>query len=76
VSYLFSSRELKKLYFPSGGRLVWYPMILFCCLLLAEWNGLCDWALEEVLEFRIDSHKFAGLVFEEGSSDTTTFVVF
>ncbi len=45
--------------------------MLFRCLLLAEWNGLSDRALEEALEFRIDFKKFAGLEVYAAVPDAT-----
>lgn len=50
--------------------------MLFRCLLLAEWNGLSDRALEEALEFRIDFKKYVGLEVDAAVPDATTFVVF
>jgi IS5 family transposase len=70
------ARELEKLYNPNEGRPAWDPVMLFRCLLLAEWNGLSDRALEEALEFRIDFKKFAGLEVDAAVPDATTFVVF
>jgi IS5 family transposase len=51
-------------------------VIFFRCVLLAEWDGLSDRALEEALEFRIDFKKFAGLEVDAPVPDATTFVVF
>lgn len=67
---------LKDLYSKDEGRPAWDPVVLFRCLLLAEWNGLSDRALEEALTFRLDFRKFAGLLMEEEAPDSTTFVVF
>ena len=69
------ARELEKLYNPNEGRRP-VPVTLFRCLLLAEWNGLSDRALEEALEFRIDFEEFAGLEVDAAVPDAMTFVVF
>jgi IS5 family transposase len=70
------SRDLDRLYSATEGRPGWDPVVLFRCLLLAEWNGLSDRQLEEALEFRIDFKKFAGMELDQGAPDATTFVVF
>ena len=54
------------------GRPAWDPLALLRCLLLAEWNGLSDRQLEEVLEFRIDFKKFAGMDLDQAPPDATT----
>ena len=69
-------RELSKLYSPDEGRPAWSPVVLFRCLLLAEWNSLSDRQLEEAIEFRFDFRRFAGIALEQEAPDATTFVVF
>jgi IS5 family transposase len=76
VDWKSFSRDLDRLYSPTEGRPGWDPVVLFRCLLLAEWNGLSDRQLEEALEFRIDFKKFAGMDIDQGAPDATTFVVF
>jgi transposase, IS5 family len=68
--------RLEKLYTADNGRPGWDPLVLFRCLILAQWYGLSDRQLEEAVEFRIDFRKFAGLRFEEEAPDATTFAVF
>lgn len=68
--------RLEKLYDQDNGRPAWDPIILFRCLILAQWYGLSDRQLEEAIEFRIDFRKFAGLDFGQEAPDATTFVVF
>lgn len=68
--------RLEKLYTVDNGRPGWDPLVLFRCLILAQWSGLSDRQLEEAVEFRIDFRKFAGLRFEEEAPDATTFAVF
>lgn len=68
--------RFEKLYRKDNGRPGWDPMILFRCLLLAQWYGLSDRDLEEAVEFRIDFRRFVGLRFEEPAPDSTTFSVF
>lgn len=76
VNWKSFAREQEKLYNPNEGRPAWEPVMLFRCLLLAEWNGLSDRALEEALEFRIDFKKYVGLEVDAAVPDATTFVVF
>lgn len=64
------------LYSRDEGRPAWEPVKLFRCLLLAEWYGMSDRALEEAMTFRIDFIKFSGLPIDEAAPDATTFVVF
>lgn len=59
-----------------NGRPAWDPVVLFRCLLLAQWYGLSDRALEEALEYRIDFCKFSGVDMNEAPPDATTFVNF
>lgn len=70
------SYRLEKLYAADTGRPAWDPIVLFRCLILAQWFGLSDRDLEEAVEFRIDFRKFAGLRFEEEAPDATTFSTF
>lgn len=69
-------KKFKKLYSESEGRPAWDPVVLFRCLLLAEWHTLSDRQLEEAIEFRYDFRKFAGISFDREAPDSTTFVVF
>lgn len=69
-------RQFKKLYAHDTGRPAWDPVVLFCCLLLAEWNTLSDRKLLEALQFRFDFRKFAGIPLDQEVPDDTTFVVF
>jgi len=68
--------RLEKLYDKENGRPGWDPIILFRCLILAQWYGLSDRQLEEAIEFRIDFRKFAGISFDQEAPDATTFSVF
>jgi len=69
-------KELGKLYSPEEGRPGWDPVVLFRCLLLAEWNGLSDRQLEEAIEFRFDFKRFSGIGLDREAPDSTTFAVF
>jgi IS5 family transposase len=69
-------RQFKKLYSHDTGRPAWDPVVLFRCLLLAEWNTLSDRKLREALQFRFDFRKFAGIPLDQEVPDDTTFVVF
>ena len=69
-------RQFKKLYAQDTSRPTWDPVVLFRCLLLAEWNTLSDRKLREALQFRIDFRKFAGIPLDQEVPDDTTFVVF
>ncbi len=69
-------KRLEKLYARGMGRPAWEPILLFRCLLLAQWYGLSDRQLEEAIEFRIDFRKFVGLPFDQEAPDATTFVEF
>lgn len=68
--------RFEKLYDEVNGRPGWDPILLFKCLLLAEWNNLSDRQLEEALNDRISFRKFVGLGWEEEAPDATTFSVF
>ena len=68
--------RFEKLYCENNGRPAWDPLVLFRCLLLAQWNNLSDRQLEEAVEFRIDFRKFVGLGWDEEAPDATTFCVF
>lgn len=66
-------KRLQKRYAREMGRPAWEPILLFRCLLLAQWYGLSDRQLEEAVEFRIDFRKFVGLPLEQEDPDATTF---
>ena len=68
--------RLEKLYELENGRPGWDPLVLFRCLIVAEWFGLSDENLEEAIEFRIDFRKFVGLNWEDSAPDATTYCVF
>jgi len=69
-------KKFKKLYSEDEGRPAWDPVVLFRCLLLAEWNTLSDRQLEEAIEFRYDFRKFAGIPLDQEAPDATTYVIF
>lgn len=69
-------KKFKRLYSADEGRPAWDPIVLFKCLLLAEWNTLSDRQLEEAIEFRYDFRKFTGIPLDKEAPDATTFVVF
>jgi len=69
-------RQFNTLYSKDTGRPAWDPVVLFRCLLLAEWNTLSDRKLREALQFRIDFRKFAGIPLDQEVPDDTTFVMF
>ena len=70
------SYRLNKLYTLDNGRPGWDPMILFRCVILSEWFGMSDEALEEAMKFRVDFRKFVGLNWEDSAPDATTYCVF
>ena len=76
VNWVGFQVRIEKLYSPDEGRPAEDPVMLFRCLLLAQWYGLSDRQLEEALEFRIDFRKFAGLSYGEAAPDHSTFSVF
>jgi IS5 family transposase len=69
-------KRFRKLYSLDEGRPAWDPIVLFRCLLLAEWNTLSDRQLEESIAFRFDFRRFAGIPLGNKVPDATTFVVF
>ena len=75
-SWNYFKKKFRKLYSEHDGRPAWDPVVLFRCLLLAEWNTLSDRQLEEALEFRYDFRKFAGIPLDREAPHATTFVVF
>jgi IS5 family transposase len=76
VNWVGFQVRIEKLYNPDEGRPAEEPVMLFRCLLLAQWYGLSDRQLEEALEFRIDFRKFVGLSYGEAAPDHSTFSVF
>ena len=70
------SYRLNKLYTLDNGRPGWDPMILFRCVILSEWFGMSDEALEEAMKFRVDFRKFVGLNWEDSAPDAMTYCVF
>ena len=49
---------------------------MFKALLLAQWYGLSDEALEETLNDRLSFRRFAGFELDEDTPDHTTFCRF
>jgi len=68
--------RFEKLYSEGNGRPAWDPVMLFKCLLLAQWWGLSDRQLEEAVGDRFSFRKFLDLRWEEEAPDATTFCVF
>ncbi len=69
-------RSLRESFPRSEGAFGWDPLMLFRCLLLAEWNSLDDRALEEALAFRLDFRLYAGVPQEKPAPDRTAFASF
>lgn len=60
VSGIYSARR---------GRPSWPPLVMFKALLLQQWYGLSDPALEEALGDRLSFRSFVGLSLDQGSPD-------
>lgn len=58
------------------GHPAWDPVAMVKCLMLAQWFGLSDPALEEALRDRLSFRRFVGLSIQDKTPDETTFVNF
>lgn len=58
------------------GHPAWDPVAMVKCLMLAQWFGLSDPALEEALRDRLAFRRFVGLSIQDKTPDETTFVNF
>lgn len=58
------------------GHPAWNPVAMVKCLMLAQWFGLSDPALEEALRDRLAFRRFVGLSIQDKTPDETTFVNF
>ena len=62
---------------PEGaGRPPYEPLLMFKALLLAQWYGLSDGALEEALNDRVSFRRFLGLGLESDAPDHSTLCRF
>jgi IS5 family transposase len=62
-------RLVSGVYSARRGRPSWPPLMMFKALLLQQWYGLSDPALEEALGDRLSFRRFVGLGLDEGSPD-------
>jgi IS5 family transposase len=67
---------LKGIYAAAEGRPSYPPLVMLKCLLLQQWYGLSDAALEEVVSDRLSFRRFAGLALDEDVPDHTTLCRF
>jgi IS5 family transposase len=58
------------------GRPPYRPLVMVRALLLAQWYGLSDPALEEALSDRVSFRRFCGLGLDEATPDETTLCRF
>src|SRR3712207_6092202 len=65
-------RLVAGLYVARTGRPSYPPLTLFKALLLQQWYGLSDPALEEALADRLSFRRFVGLATSEGTPDHST----
>jgi IS5 family transposase len=65
-------RQLAPIYAARTGRPSYPPLCLFKALLLQQWYGLSDPALEEALADRLSFRRFVGLAASEGTPDHST----
>jgi transposase, IS5 family len=73
VDWAAFERLLGDIYAAPVGRPSYGPLILFRCLLLAQWYGLSDLALEEALSDRLSFRRFVGLALADPVPDHSTF---
>lgn len=59
-----------------SGRPPYRPLAMFRALLLQQWYGLSDPALEEALGDRVSFRRFCGLALDEATPDETTICRF
>jgi IS5 family transposase len=67
---------LSRLHAAPTGRPAYPPLVMFKALLLAQWYGLSDMALEESLNDRLSFRRFVGLGLEGNTPDHTTLCRF
>jgi IS5 family transposase len=65
-------RLVREIYSAKTSRPSWSPLMLVKALLLQQWYGLSDPALEEALGDRLSFRRFVGLGLDEGSPDHST----
>ena len=69
-------KALARLHAAPTGRPAYASLAMFKALLLAQWYGLSDEALEETLNDRLSFRRFAGFGLDEDTPDHTTFCRF
>lgn len=69
-------RALNVLYAAPAVRPGYPPVVLFRCLLLQQWYGLSDMALEAQLGCDLVFHRFSGLSLEDAVPDHSTLLRF
>ena len=67
---------LNRLHVAETGRPSYPPLVMFKALLLAQWYGLSDMALEEALNDRLSFRRFVGLGLDGATPDHTTLCRF
>lgn len=60
----------------TSGRQGFPPLLMFKCLLLAQWHTLSDPSLEYAISDRLSFRRFVGLPLDETAPDETSFVRF
>jgi transposase, IS5 family len=73
VDWAAFERLLCEVYAAPVGRPSYGPVVLMRCLLLAQWYGLSDLALEEALSDRLSFRRFVGLALADPVPDHSTF---
>ena len=69
-------KVLARLHAAPTGRPAYAPLVMFKALLLAQWYGLSDEALEETLNDRLSFRRFAGFGLDDDTPDHTTLCRF
>jgi IS5 family transposase len=69
-------KQLRRVEPEGAGRPPYEPLLMLKALLLQQWYGLSDAALEEALNDRLSFRKFVGLRLEDAAPDHTTLCRF
>jgi IS5 family transposase len=76
VKWYRFERLLRRLKPQAAGRPPYEPLLMLKALLLQQWYGLSDAALEEAINDRVSFRKFLGLSLEDPAPDHTTLCRF
>lgn len=76
VNWSRMEKLLRRLKPQGAGRPPYEPLLMLKALLLQQWYGLSDAALEEALNDRLSFRKFVGLRLEDAAPDHTTLCRF